>query len=65
MAGNQLLNSENPRDNFLEQFKRSAARAMEERQQSASHLPTLVKRSESNISAFSCDTEPSLHPGKY
>jgi hypothetical protein len=56
---------ENPGDNFLEQLKRSAARAMEERKHSISSLPTLIKRSQSNISAFSCDTEPSLHPGKY
>jgi hypothetical protein len=65
MAGNQPHNVETPIDNFLEQFKRSATRAMEERQQASSSVPTLVKRSQSNISALSCDTEPNLHPGKY
>jgi hypothetical protein len=65
MAANQPHNVETPLDNFLEQFKRSTARAMEERQQSSSNLPTLVKRSQSNMSALSCDTEPDLHPGKY
>jgi hypothetical protein len=65
MAGNQPHSAETPIDNFLEQFKRSAVRAMEERQQPSSNLSTLVKRSQSNISALSCDTEPNLHPGKY
>jgi hypothetical protein len=64
MAGNQPHHVETPIDNFLEQFKRSAARAMEEKQQSSNNVPTLVKRSQSNISALSCDTEPNHHPGK-
>lgn len=65
MAGNQTHNVETPIDSLLEQFKRSAVRVVEERQQSSSNLPTLVKRSQSNISALSSDTEPHHHPGKY
>jgi hypothetical protein len=65
MAGNQPHNVETPIDSFLEQFKRSAVLAMEERQQSSSNLSALVKRSQSSISALSSDTETNFHPGKY
>lgn len=64
MAGNQTYNMETPIDSLLEQFKRSAVRVVEERHQSSSNLPTLVKHSQSNISALSSDTESHLHPGK-
>jgi hypothetical protein len=65
MAGNQPHNVDNAIDSFLEQFKRSAVLAMEERQQSSSNLYTLVKRSQSSISALSFDKETNLHSGKY
>jgi hypothetical protein len=64
MAGNQTYKVETPIDSLLEQFKRSAVRVVEERHQSSSNLPTLVKRSQSNISAMSSDTEIHLHSGK-
>lgn len=64
MAGNQTHKVETPIDSLLEQFKRSAVRVVEERHQSNSNLPTLVKRSQSNISALSSDTETHPHSGK-
>ena len=64
MAGNQTNKVETPIDSLLEQFKRSAVRVVEERRQSSTNLPTLLKRSQSNISALSSDTETHLHSGK-
>lgn len=64
MAGNQTHKVETPIDSLLEQFKRSAVRVVEERHQSSSSLPALVKRSQSNISALSSDTETHLYSGK-